>query len=266
MDLRNPFAAVTPTLDGHVLRVLSQAAGSLSTQQVIDLCAEGSPAGIRKVLHRLVEQGVISELRVGKSYAYSANREHIAWPAVELLANALDRLDEAIAGQVSGWEIQPLSVELFGSSARGESTVESDVDILVAAPALQDAERDRWESQLQDLQESVQVWTGNDVDILDVGPMELVDLAVAGAPVMTDARHRVAGVSTSELLPKAFLEAFAKGLPAVAELQISDSMRRMLAELAPSIEFTPEMKSSLANMTRTLELSQAARAALKAKP
>lgn len=266
MDFRDPFAVVTPTLDGPVLRVLTRAATPLTTQQVIDLSDEGSPNGVRKVLRRLVDQGVVIESRVGKTYTYEANREHLAWPAIQKLANLAQQLDDAIREKVAGWAIQPLSVELFGSVARGDAETTSDVDILVAAPNLTDDQLDPWAEQLADLQDSVARWTGNSVDVLDLAPHELVELATEEAPALTGRRHRIAGTPTSDLVPKHFLETLRElnlAQNPSMRLTMTPALTQMLTELQASVStdlLSDSLRNALANMTPIL--SDQARAAL----
>src|SRR5665811_1674142 len=77
VDFSQPFRAVTPTLDGPVLRVLARTTHPMTRQQVADLLGEASEAGVRKVLRRLAEQGVVIEQRIGTHYTYVGNRERI---------------------------------------------------------------------------------------------------------------------------------------------------------------------------------------------
>lgn len=114
MDLTEPFRALTPTLDGPVLRVLAGTVEPMSRQQVTGLVGDASEAGVRKVLRRLSDQGLVVEQRVGTQYTYAVNRDHIMWPAVDLAVTAAERLDARIREHVEAWQVAPLSVELFG--------------------------------------------------------------------------------------------------------------------------------------------------------
>ncbi|WP_375001310.1 nucleotidyltransferase domain-containing protein [Aeromicrobium sp. CTD01-1L150] len=269
MDVREPFAVVTPTLDGPVLRVLAAAAAPLTTHQVINLCATGSPAGIRKVLRRLADQGIAVEARVGKTYTYEANRDHLAWPAVEHLSTLMQRLDQHIRTAVEQWAIQPLSVELFGSAARGEAAQDSDIDILVVAPSLATDELDTWETQTSDLHDAVAQWTGNSVEVLTLTPDELVDMVAENAPAVTERRRPIAGVPTTDLLPRSFAhtlstKTFTPSVAKALNAQLTPSTARLIAELAPTFtdELPQPLKASLNEMAPKLQLSRNARAAL----
>ncbi|MDQ3158421.1 MAG: nucleotidyltransferase domain-containing protein [Actinomycetota bacterium] len=210
MDFSQPFRTLAPTLDGAVLRVLARVDGALTTQQVIDLCDDGSPAGIRKVLRRLSDQGVVVEERIGRNYTFHANRDHLVWPAVELLLNAPQRLDERIKTNVEAWEAPPLSVELFGSVASGEATAESDVDILIVKPNMPTDDEDAWDRNVARLRDDVERWTGNPCETLEVSPAELVEMQAANEPILASSRITVSGADVDTMIRAARIAA-AKG-------------------------------------------------------
>src|SRR4051812_5097006 len=86
MDIRHPLSTVTPTLDGDVLVALAGVDAELTGREVHRLANRGSEHGVRKVLDRLVEEGVVTSRRAGSAKLYKLNREHLAAPAIEALA------------------------------------------------------------------------------------------------------------------------------------------------------------------------------------
>jgi len=96
LDVAHPIRSVVPTLDGPVLEVLARTTRPLSGREVHRLAGTGSPNGIRLVLARLAEQGLVYAEERAKAVFYTANRDHVAWPAVEILTGLrrtlLDRL------------------------------------------------------------------------------------------------------------------------------------------------------------------------------
>jgi hypothetical protein len=92
---------------------------------------------------------------------YPANREHLAWPAIEQLAGIRARLLERIRGTVAAWPIAPLHVSLFGSAARRDGDSESDIDVLLVRPDGVGEDDEAWESQVGTLRAAVGSWTGN---------------------------------------------------------------------------------------------------------
>lgn len=201
MDFSQPFRAVTPTLDGPVLRVLARTTQPMTRQQVADLIGEASEAGVRKVLRRLAEQGVVIEQRIGTHYTYVGNREHILWPAIEVFMSAADRMDATIREHVEAWEVQALSVELFGSVAAGTSTADSDIDLMVYRPSLTDDQVELWDSQVAELRMAVERWTGNGCEILEIDPRTLVEMAAEDEPVLRAPRVPISGLNIAAAAP-----------------------------------------------------------------
>ena len=201
VDFSQPFRAVTPTLDGPVLRVLARTTQPMTRQQVADLIGVASEAGVRKVLRRLSEQGVVIEQRIGTHYSYVGNREHILWPAVEVFMSAADRLDTTIREHVEAWEVPALSVELFGSVAAGTSTADSDIDLMVYRPSLTEDQVELWDGQVAELRVAVQRWTGNACEVLEIDPRTLVEMAAEDEPVLKAPRVPISGLNIATAVP-----------------------------------------------------------------
>src|SRR5450631_174313 len=201
MDFSQPFRAVTPTLDGPVLRVLARTTQPMIRQQVADLIGEASEAGVRKVLRRLAEQGVVIEQRIGTRYSYVGNREHILWPAVEVFMSAADRLDTTIREHVEAWEVPALSVELFGSVAAGTATADSDIDLMVYRRSLTEDQVELWDGQVAELRVAVERWTGNACEVLEIDPRTLVEMAAEDEPVLKAPRVPISGLNIAAAVP-----------------------------------------------------------------
>lgn len=161
MDARHPLRVVTPSLDGDVLTHLALTHASFTPGQLARLLPKASVEGVRRVLNRLVDQGIVLATRVGDTaVVYALNHEHVGADAVIALANQARTLWTRIGEHLAGCDVPPVYAAVFGSWARGAATVESDVDILLVRPA--SASDDVWERQVLDLQEQVTRWTGND--------------------------------------------------------------------------------------------------------
>jgi Nucleotidyltransferase domain len=197
MDLSDPTRSVTATLDGTVLAVLAVAGKPLTVGQVAAQAARGSEIGIRRSLSRLVEQGTVRATLMGRNQVHELNRDHVAAQVAVLLAGLRIDLWGRFRSEFDSWHPGPIYACVFGSAARGDGTVDSDIDLLVVHPpfpgekpprltpgllaqltealgaasmasAQPDAEQ-RWEGQLAELHELVERWTGN--------PLQIVDLA-----------------------------------------------------------------------------------------
>ncbi|MCB1026342.1 MAG: nucleotidyltransferase domain-containing protein [Microthrixaceae bacterium] len=215
MNLGRPFAVVTPTLDGDVLQVLAGAKASFTAPQVHRLVEGWSESGVRRTLHRLVEQGIVRSDTVGRTAAYRLNRRHLAADHVIGIAQLRVRLLEAIAVEVDGWDPWPSGVALFGSAATGAMTTKSDIDVFVVRPVgtrgeempMSEADDERWEGQVAELSRLIGEWTGNDARVLVFTDREVFSAARSGAPlepVLADiAEHGIWVVgSSADLRPE----------------------------------------------------------------
>lgn len=183
MDLNRPLSSVTPTLDGDVLAVLANADDTFTTGQLHRLLPRASEQGVRKVLQRLVEQGVVQSTRVGNAYTYRLNREHLAAPHIIGLAHVKQTLLGRLAERLESWEVPPVYAAVFGSTARGLMTVDSDLDLLLVRS--DNVDDDKWAAQVDTLVAEVTRWIGNDVRALEFTSKEV---ATSGhrEPVLRD--------------------------------------------------------------------------------
>lgn len=77
-----PITTVVPSLDGPVLVALAATTTPMGLATVHARAGRGSKSGVRAVLLRMVGEGLVLEVPGG----YVLNRDHLATPAVELLA------------------------------------------------------------------------------------------------------------------------------------------------------------------------------------
>ena len=158
-DLQHPLRSLVPSRDWVVLEVLASTQSGLGASQIARLSHEGSRSGQAPILDRLVEQGLVIAEPANHGFLYRLNRDHLLAPAVlhaaGLRAQVLKRLGELVAQLTPA----PVHASVFGSFARGEANDESDIDILLIADSDQDVAD--WDTQIDLLQERVQLWTGN---------------------------------------------------------------------------------------------------------
>lgn len=190
MQLQRPFATVTTAVDGDVLMVLSRAAGQMTIADIHRLVPDRSYAGVRNSADRLVQQGIVNGSRTGRTKAFALNEDHLAAPAVRMLADMRHELVERLTDACAGLPLRYAAV--FGSGARGEMRPDSDLDLcfVVAAgraPEVQDA--------VHELCERAQAWTGNvvrpvvfDESEIDGPDPLLASVARDGVPIAGDGR------------------------------------------------------------------------------
>ncbi|HEV7951276.1 MAG TPA: nucleotidyltransferase domain-containing protein [Glaciihabitans sp.] len=182
MDLSAPLASFLNGLDAVALRVVARAGSELTGRQIARLAGTGTPANVRLSLLRLVDIGLVIAAPAPHATMYSANRSHILWPAVEIALNARQELLRRVAAFAGSSAPVGVTIALYGSVARGDSTKASDVDLLVVFPdevALDD--RDEFVTGLRD---HVQLWTGNDAQIYDLTESALASQKEDGDPIV----------------------------------------------------------------------------------
>lgn len=176
MNVARPHAAVAPTLDGDVLRVLARTSGVLTGREVAALTGRRSHSGVLDALHRLTEHGLVTRVELNRAYLFTLNREHLAAPAVEILMGMRAELLRRIRSAFDSWEIAPAHVSMFGSAARRDGGTASDIDLLVIRPSDVTEDNETWRAQLADLKDQIQRWTGNHAQIVELTDEEVVRL------------------------------------------------------------------------------------------
>ena len=179
MQLNRPFATVTPTLDGDVLAVLATHDATFTTGQIHRILNGFSEEGIRKVLTRLVAQGVVLADRVGNAYAYRLNTNHLAAEPIRALARLTSTFLARLEHHIEEWREPPAYAAVFGSAATGTMTLHSDVDIFLVRN--HGSSDDVWSQQVGELATAVAGWTGNDARVVEY---TLDELRTAGAEPM----------------------------------------------------------------------------------
>ncbi len=188
VDVSRPYAAVCPTLDGDVLRVLAGTSLGLTGREVAVLAGRRSHSGVLGVLHRLSEHGLVTRVQLNRAYLFTLNREHIAAGTVEALMNLRAELFERIRKTIAGWQIAPVHASVFGSTARGDGDTDSDIDLLVVRPTPIAPDEPHWQAQGDGLREQIEAWTGNRATIANISEPELVDLRRQQRPIISELR------------------------------------------------------------------------------
>lgn len=186
MDVAHPIRAVVPTLEGPVLEVLARTTRPLTGLEVHRLAGTGSPNGVRLALARLTGQGILLAEERAAAVFYVGNRDHLAWPAVELLAGLRGRLLEGLRSELRGWRLRPVHASLFGSVARGDGDAESDIDVLLIRPEGVAEDESPWADQVDRIREHVNAWTGNDCQVFQLDLVRLEEYVRAQDHLIAD--------------------------------------------------------------------------------
>lgn len=189
MDVSTPMSCVVPSAHGPVLAVLAGTTAPLTGRRVAELTQPRvSQPRVARILRELTAAGLVDHTPAGSSSLFVLNREHLAAGAVEILATMRQQLWARIAEHARTWNRRPLAVVVFGSAARGDGTIDSDIDLLVVRPLDTDDGDPAWQDDLTDLASHVARWTGNPCEILDRSEQELAAMAANGERLLTGIR------------------------------------------------------------------------------
>jgi DNA-binding transcriptional ArsR family regulator len=203
MDLSRPWAPIRSPIDMEVLRVLRGTTRPLTGREVARLVRAGSQPTVNASLRRLSEEGLIRAEEAGNAYLYTFNREHLAAPAIELLADVRSELERRLRDEIAEWQVAPVHLSIFGSAARGDGDTESDIDIFVVRPRNVPDDDPRWREQLDGLSDRIRAWTGNHAALSEVSAANVRRLRRERPPVVEELRRdaiTLAGLPPADLL------------------------------------------------------------------
>lgn len=186
MDLSRPWAPIRSANDMEVLRVLRGTTRPLTGREVARLVRAGSQPTVNASLRRLSEQGLVHAEEAGNAYLYTFNREHLAAPAVRLLADVRTEFERRLRDEIADWKIAPLHVSVFGSAARGDGDTQSDIDIFIVRRRGVSKDDSRWQEQLAQLSSRVLAWTGNHAGLADISEADARRLRRERPPIVDE--------------------------------------------------------------------------------
>ncbi|MGA2384123.1 MAG: nucleotidyltransferase domain-containing protein [Gemmatimonadales bacterium] len=132
--LRAPLAYALGTPAKVAMLRLLAAGGEPISQREAARRARIQVRSAQRALDDLVALGLVSRLVGGRDHLVRVNRDHrLAGALVEVFQREADLfrlLREALHAVAAGERPRPLSVVLFGSAARGEDRLASDLDVL----------------------------------------------------------------------------------------------------------------------------------------
>lgn len=173
MFFGEPFGGLVGGAQGAVLAVLLRTDTELTGRGIHSLVSgDHSLWSVQTALKRLRELGVVEVREAGRATLHSVNENHYAIPALRTLVDPLSVLRD-IVSDVAGSDVK--AVLLFGSVARGEATIASDIDLAVLAPS-------GWD-QRTELEDAVRTRMGNRCDVLVFSPSAFDRLTRTGEPV-----------------------------------------------------------------------------------
>lgn len=190
VNLSHPFTTVCPGARGGILAALARTEKPLTGRTVASLTQpHASLRTVQVTLEDLVLNGVVLREHVGRAHLYTLNRNHLAAPAVLALANLRHELQARMQTEVSTWVVAPYATWMFGSAARGDAEVDSDIDLLIVRPDRVDDGDQPWLQQVATLSEHLHEWTGNSCEVLELSASELNAAIDRGDRLIADLRR-----------------------------------------------------------------------------
>lgn len=200
MDLSNPISSIIPSGHGAVLAVLARTDRPLTGRKVAELTGgRVSQSRVSEVVRELTEAGIVLCDEHPPAKLYRLNRDHVAADAVVGLARQRERLVGRMLDGIGMWSPAPIAAWLFGSFARGEGGVRSDIDVLVVRPDAVSGDDPGWSVQIDEFTAQVTRWSGNQCCLLEYSEREFADLVERGERLVDELRRdglHLAGAAT----------------------------------------------------------------------
>lgn len=174
VDFSQPVQSLIPGVQGQILAVLAHTSAALSLRSIARLSGV-SPAQASRVLARLVRLGIVEREEVPPSSLFWLVPEHVGAQAVVALTHARTSLLDQLGIAAREMSPQPVSVVLFGSLARGDAGLDSDIDMVVVRPEGVDEDDEAWGAAIDRFRDRGRRLSGHRVEILEVAKAEAVE-------------------------------------------------------------------------------------------
>lgn len=187
MYLSNPLSTLFPGAHGYVLgQLLSESRPESGRAIALKLGQSVGKSRVSEVLNDLAHLGIVDREIVGTSHLFSINKDHLCYQTLKVLSRPMPALLKQIQRIVSGFQLAPLAVVIFGSVAKGSSQAGSDLDLLVLRPNHVSPEDSAWESQTLELVVQLERSTGYPVQLVEYSESEFQALVNRGARLVTE--------------------------------------------------------------------------------
>ena len=170
MDLSSPLSSLIPSVDAVVLEALAGSAHCSWHRR-----------------RRATNHGAV----------YRLNREHLLASSVLAAARARRELLQRLGDACGRLTPTPISACVFGSVARNEAGLESDIDLLIIVDGVSDV--DDWADQIYELTTQVEARTGNRLEVITQSTDHLAGLVRVGEPIVASWQRDAITVYGTEL-------------------------------------------------------------------
>lgn len=164
MLIRRPLASVFGGRKAAVLEALLGVEGDLSVRDVARIA--GIPPSTASVALRSLEwAGVVTRREIGSTLAYRIDPRHFAIDGLLRIVSAARAIEADLSARVTDMlGERPLAIVLFGSVARGEDELGSDVDLLLVAK--HEDQKRRWDPRVHGIAQDLGASMGRRVNMV----------------------------------------------------------------------------------------------------
>lgn len=188
VDFVRPVQAVIPGAQGRVFAVLAETTAELNVRTIARLSGV-SVAQASRVLPSLVDLGLVERREVPPSVLFRFVPEHVAARAVTALSRARDNVLEELGRAAAALDHRPDSVIAFGSFARGEADVHSDIDVVMVRPVRIEEDDEHWRAAVAAWRMQAQRLTGNGIELVEISRRDVARLLRSRKPMWVDFRR-----------------------------------------------------------------------------
>jgi predicted nucleotidyltransferase len=185
VNFAQPVQAVIPGVQGRILAVLVETSGELNLRALARLSGV-SLAQASRVLPALVSLGMVERREAPPSALFRLVRDHVAVRAVLSLARARDVMLDELGRSAGKLSPPPVSVIVFGSLARGDAGVESDVDVVLVRPGDVGEDDSDWRQAVEGWRQAARRVSGSAIDVVEASEADIGRLLRSRRPMWRD--------------------------------------------------------------------------------
>lgn len=188
VDIAHPVEAVIPGAHGRILALLAETSAELNLRTVARLSGV-SLAQASRVLPGLVDLGIVERREAPPSALFRFVTEHVASRSITALTRTRQAILDELGQTAGALDPAPASLIIFGSFARGDATVDSDIDVVLVRPKTVDEDDPGWRRGIDGWREHARRLSGNRVDVLEVSERDVGGRLRSRKPVWADIRR-----------------------------------------------------------------------------
>jgi predicted nucleotidyltransferase len=198
MDFIHPLRAVIPGAQGRILEVLTATSAELNLRTTARLSGV-SVAHASRVLPSLVDLGLVERREAPPSALFRFVPENVAARALTALTLARQTVLDELGAAAADFVRPPASIVVFGSFARGEAATDSDLDVVIVRSRDVPEDDVAWRSAVELWRNRARRLTGNRVEVLEVGEIEMGRLLRSRKALWLDVQREAVVVHGSGL-------------------------------------------------------------------